>query len=160
DADSSSLAASRTYPIELATANSERFSAREAFQATLASILFSTWRNDECRDRHSVIVVTSASPGEGKTTAASNLAIALARIGRPVLLVDGDVRSPRLHKILSVSNEHGLTDYLKSAAAPETFIQPTCFRHLHFLASGTAKDDPTNLLHSPRLTELISSCRG
>ena len=85
----------------------------DSFRATITSILYS----GENGDRPRVIVITSANPGEGKTTVASNLALALAEIGQsvlmqPVLLIDGDLRRPRLHEIFGVPNRWGLADLL------------------------------------------------
>src|SRR5213075_2669441 len=75
----------------------------ESFRLTLASILLSS--NDGVRPR--VIAFSSASAGEGKTTLTSNLGIALARFNRRVLLIDGDLRRPRLHRIFEVDNSVG-----------------------------------------------------
>ena len=87
----------------------------DSFRATLTSILYS----GENGDRPRIIALTSASPGEGKTTVASNLALALAEIGWPVLLIDGDLRKGRLHEIFEVSNAWGLSDLLAGKEPPE-----------------------------------------
>jgi polysaccharide biosynthesis transport protein len=60
-----------------------------------------------------VIVLTSSSPAEGKTTVATNLAIALAEIRQRVLLIDADLRKPRIHDIFQVDNGRGLSDILR-----------------------------------------------
>ena len=86
----------------------------ESFRATLASIL-STGRNG---DQSPVLVVTSAQP-EGKTTVVSNLGIGLAEIGSKVLLIDGDMRRPRLHKVFDQANSWGLSDVLREKNAIE-----------------------------------------
>src|SRR4029079_16687583 len=80
----------------------------ESIRTTLTSILFSRQNGDRPR----VLVLTSASPKEGKTTVVSNLAIALAQINQRVLLIDGDMRRPRLHSVFDVDNRHGLSDLL------------------------------------------------
>ena len=87
----------------------------DCFRATVTSILYAA----ENGDRPRVIVLTSANPGEGKTTVASNLALALAEIGRPVLLIDGDLRKGRLHEIFQVSNAWGFSDLLGEKSCPQ-----------------------------------------
>ena len=87
----------------------------DCFRATATSILYA----GENGDRPRVIVLTSANPAEGKTTVASNLALAFAEIGRPVLLIDGDLRKGRLHEIFQVSNAWGLSDLLAGEKPPE-----------------------------------------
>src|SRR5919197_1652486 len=85
--------------------------AAEGFRSLRASILL----NASYRPLR-VLVVTSAGPGEGKTCVASNLAIAHAQAGQRVLLVDGDLRRPSLHRLFGVSNDVGLVDALRAAA--------------------------------------------
>ena len=87
----------------------------DAFRATLASILFC----GENGDRPRVIVLTSSSAGEGKTTVAWNLALATVEIGHSVLLIDGDLRKGRLHEVCGVSNAWGLSDLLAGEELPE-----------------------------------------
>src|SRR4029079_2850382 len=80
----------------------------ESIRTTLTSILFSQKNGQRPR----VLVLTSASPKEGKTTVVSNLAIALSQINQRVLLIDGDMRRPRLHAVFGVENGQGLSDLL------------------------------------------------
>src|SRR5258708_32423459 len=80
----------------------------ESFRATLASLM----REPAGREKPRMILVTSPGPAEGKTTIASNLAMALAETGRKVLLIDADFRRPRLHKIFALSNGQGFIDLL------------------------------------------------
>jgi len=130
----------------------------DSFRAVLASILFAG-----ARQRQRVLVITSASPGEGKTTTASNLAAALANMGRRVLLIDGDIRSPRMHGIFGLENSAGLTNTLKQIAVDgvftETFIQRTSTPNLHVLTSGPAIQAGTDLLFSRAMPALIAHYR-
>ena len=88
----------------------------ESFRATLASMMREANTGQTAR----IILITSPGPAEGKTTIASNLAIALAETGRRVLLIDADFRRPRLHTIFGVSNERGLVDLLGDKAPSRT----------------------------------------
>jgi len=105
--------------VELVTSQQRPSVLADAFRATLASILYS----GENGDRPRVIVLTSANPREGKTTVASNLALAAAEIGQSVLLIDGDLRKGRLHEVYEVSNAWGLSDLL---AGTEPIFPSTC----------------------------------
>ncbi|HMJ60267.1 MAG TPA: P-loop NTPase, partial [Bryobacteraceae bacterium] len=83
--------------------------AAESFRSTLISILFS----GENGESPKVLVVTSASPAEGKSTVVSNLAIAIAEVGQRVLLIDADMRRPRQHEIFAMDNKRGLSSLLR-----------------------------------------------
>ncbi len=97
----------------------------ESFRASLTSILFSgqggMGRNGATRPK--VMVVTSPSPGEGKTTVCTNLAIAMAETGQRVLLLDADTRKPRLHEIFEKGNDAGLTTVLQGRNAQGEPVQ-------------------------------------
>jgi capsular exopolysaccharide synthesis family protein len=102
------------------------------------------------------LLVTSAAPGEGKTTAAANLAISLARLKQRVLLVDADLRRPRLHEVFGVEHQPGLTDLLSGRPTPTAFRQ-TSTRGLWVLPSGGAVHDPADLLGSRRFAKLVAA---
>jgi capsular exopolysaccharide synthesis family protein len=130
----------------------------DSFRSTLTSILFS----GENGNRPRVIALTSANPQEGKTTVASNLALALAEIGRKVLLIDADLRKPRLHEIFNVSNAWGLSDLLDGTKPPEgleAMVAGTVYRDLFVLPAGSAASSISNLLHSPRALDLLQRMR-
>ena len=120
----------------------------ESFRATLVSILFS----GENGSRPRVMVVTSARPAEGKSTVVSNLGIAVAEVNQKVLLIDADLRKPRLHDIFNLKNDSGLSDLLRSkdpvAALQEGFIQETDIPNLYVLTSGSTTSAATSLLYS------------
>jgi polysaccharide biosynthesis transport protein len=141
--------------VELITSNNDSSFLADSFRATIASILYS----GENQDRPRVIVITSANPGEGKTTVASNLALALSEVDQssplqPVLLIDGDLRRPRLHEIFGVSNGWGLADLLAGKTPPigcEGMVYKTAFRNLCLLPSGSQTTNISGLLYSPRV---------
>ncbi len=148
----------RKSPVELATWKRRPSVLADSFRSTLASILYT----GENGDRPRVIALTSANPREGKTTVASNLALALAEMGRRVLLVDGDLRKPRLHEIFHVSNEWGLSDLLDGAkpiAGLEAMLAGTGYSELYVLPAGSAASSISGLLHSPRALELLQRMR-
>ena len=93
-------------------------------------------------------VITSAMPLEGKTTIASNLAVTLAQFGRSVLLVDSDLRRPRLHRVLGVRNETGLSTLVAGQSSRSESIRPTKVEGLSILTSGPIPHNPSELLHS------------
>ncbi len=93
-------------------------------------------------------VVTSALPVEGKTTIASNLAISLAQFGRSVLLVDSDLRRPRLHGVLEVDNNIGLTSLVQGRSTLSATLHKTKIEGLSVLTSGPIPPNPSELLHS------------
>jgi polysaccharide biosynthesis transport protein len=130
----------------------------DCFRSTLTSIL--CFR--ENGDRPRVIVLTSANPMEGKTTVASNLALALAELGSPVLLIDGDLRKGRLHEIFQVSNQWGLSDLLEGRdrlQGGQGQAIGTSYRHLYLLPAGSGASSISALLHSPRMLEFLNRMR-
>lgn len=132
----------------------------ESIRTTLTSILFS--QRDGARPR--VIVLTSAGPHEGKTTVVTNLAIALAEINQRVLVIDADMRRPRLHTILHVENEVGLSNLLleKRPLDAATLVSagvPTAVPGLYLLPSGNCRSHASTLLHAERLPEVVRLAR-
>jgi non-specific protein-tyrosine kinase len=102
------------------------------------------------------ILVTSGSPGEGKSTTAANLAVVMAQAGRRVVVVDSDLRRPVQHKILSVGNNRGLTTALLDSETPVSFhLQNTKIRGLRVLTSGPIPPNPAEILSSQRMVQLI-----
>jgi polysaccharide biosynthesis transport protein len=141
---------------ELATWKRKPSLLAECARTTLTSILLPS----QDREGPRVIVLTSPCPGDGKTTVACNLSIAMAEIGRKVLLIDGDLRRPRLHKVFGVSNDWGLCDVLWSDTPLETvpishLVRETEVSGLFLMSGGCCGVTPSNLLYSPRMTALL-----
>jgi polysaccharide biosynthesis transport protein len=101
------------------------------------------------------ILVTSSSPQEGKTTIAVNLAIVIAQTGRKVLLVDTDLRRPRLHRIFQVSAERGITSCLVSDTAVQEVAIDTEVPNLSVLPCGPIPPNPSELLHASSFERLV-----
>jgi capsular exopolysaccharide synthesis family protein len=132
----------------------------EYFRVTLTSILFAHPRGKTPK----LLVVTSPGPGEGKSSVASNLAITLAEIGKRVLLVDADMRRPRLHEIFSLPNTWGLSDLLKGEGPVENYpleaiARSTGISGLHVLTSGQGSGSIARLLYSTCGKRLLERLR-
>jgi succinoglycan biosynthesis transport protein ExoP len=153
----------KPWQVELVTSNRKPSLLADAFRATLTSILFS----GDNGNRPRIIVITSTNPGEGKTTVACNLALALAEIAPsvlmlPVLLIDGDLRRPRLHEIFGVPNRWGLSDLLEGKTPPngcEGMVFKTGFRNLNLLPAGSSTLNVSALLYSPRALAFLNRMR-
>ncbi|MCS6845537.1 MAG: polysaccharide biosynthesis tyrosine autokinase [Caldilineales bacterium] len=108
------------------------------------------------------LMVTSASPGEGKSTTVANLAVVMAQSGKRAVLVDTDLRRPVLHEIFGVANSVGLTTALLQPAGSDlsSMLQPTGCEGLWLMTSGPLPPNPSELLGSQRMAELVAQlCR-
>lgn len=101
------------------------------------------------------LVISSAGPGEGKTTVASNLALIASHTGKSVILVDADLRKPRVHEVFRVSDEPGLTDVLSGRLGVDDVLQPLDGERLTLMTSGPKPTSPSELLGSAAMVELI-----
>ena len=129
---------------------------KEAFRSTTYSILLAGKHDDKAK----VYVISSPNVGEGKSTVTCNLGFALAQANRRVLLIDGDLRKPRLHKMFGVANGLGFRDLLQGYIDMETsplveYCRPTMLPNLSIITSGLGSDEPVGLLHSPRYKEIL-----
>lgn len=106
-----------------------------------------------------MLMVSSASPREGKTFTAVSLAITLAQSGKRVLLVDADLRRPRIHKVFGVRPPVGVTSILIGEATLDEAVLPTAVPNLELLACGPVPPNPVELLHSQRASDLLSLLR-
>lgn len=123
--------------------------AAEAYRALRTSIVFSAAGKSP-----GVILVTSALPGEGKSLTSINLAAAMAKAGKDIVLIDADLRRPSLHKLFQVQQEPGLSNYLVGEIDDLAFF-PTIVPHLYLLPCGKTPPNPSELLGSARMEEFI-----
>lgn len=102
------------------------------------------------------IMVTSAQPGEGKSTTVANLAMAYAQSGKNVLLIDADLRKPTIHKIFNKSNRSGLTTLLSGQHHLYELPLETHIDNLSVLTAGPSVPNPSEILSSKRMESLIA----
>lgn len=155
-----SQGAPQTGAVELATWRDKSSTIAESFRSAVTSILYSAENGATSR----VILVSSATRGEGKTTIVSNLGIALAEINQKVLLIDGDMRKPRLNEVFNLPNDWGLSDLLREKTSLrdsplEALVKRTELPDLCVLTSGPSTTSISNLLYSHRMMELLQRFR-
>jgi polysaccharide biosynthesis transport protein len=106
-----------------------------------------------------VILLTSPSPGDGKTMTSVNLAISLAQGGQRVLVIDGDLRKGRCHKLVNVENHHGLANVLTGHVSLQESIQQTTIGNLYLLPRGALPPNPADLLMSQKMRDVLRELR-
>jgi capsular exopolysaccharide synthesis family protein len=139
---------------ELVVVHEPRSGVAEAFRSIRTALLLSAHG-----DASQVMLVTSASSGEGKTVASLNLALALAQAGARVVLVDADLRHPRVHVALGVPNDVGLSNLLLGRAAFADVVQTLAEPPLAVVPAGVATPNPAELLSSARIGMLFDRLR-
>ncbi len=103
------------------------------------------------------ILITSAGPGEGKSTTVANLGICMAQSERVVLLVDTDLRRPMLHMMFRQPNNPGLSSYLAGDALLDAVVQKTAIPNLSIVSSGPMPPNPAELLASRRMRDFVGA---
>jgi succinoglycan biosynthesis transport protein ExoP len=108
----------------------------------------------------SAIAITGADPDVGRTTVTYNLALTLVRDGARVVLIDGDLRNPQLHRLVRADVSHpGLSDILMGHASLEQAVQQTAVEGLVFIGAGSPVDNPVRLLRSPQMQSLLETLK-
>ena len=126
----------------------------EAFRSLRTSLMFSTPEG-----MPKTLLFTSPGPGDGKTTNAINLATVMAQNGSRVLLIDADLRKPRMHRDFNIPHAPGLTNRIAGANADDSSssaIVPTSVEGLFVMPSGNQAPNPAELLSSERMTRIIN----
>jgi capsular exopolysaccharide synthesis family protein len=131
----------------------------EAFRSLRTSIHFASSGNSTRRMRR--ILVTSPTPSDGKTTVTANLAIVIAQSGLPVAVIDADMHRPYLHKVLQRSNRRGMSSlFALPPATLEEVLQPAAVSGLEMIGSGPIPPNPSELLGSVRMIEILDLIAG
>ncbi len=126
----------------------------EAIRHIHSSIMLSTSGRPPC-----AIMVTSPNPRDGKTTLVSNLAQSYALNDRQVVVIDCDLRKPKLHQIFQLDSQPGLSNYLTGSATLEEILRPTAIPNLAIITVGAKPPNPVNLLNSETFKELLAQLR-
>jgi polysaccharide biosynthesis transport protein len=140
----------------LVALNDNRSATAEAYRHLRTSLLFSSAGKPP-----QAILVTSSQPSEGKTTTAINTAITLAQSGVEVVIIDCDLRRPRLHQHFNMENTHGLTNYLSGDKNPENMLKPLPqLPNLKIITSGPIPPNPAELLSSNEMKTMLQFLKG
>jgi succinoglycan biosynthesis transport protein ExoP len=126
----------------------------EAFRAVRTAICFSAFGGT-----HRVLSVTSPAAGDGKSTLALNLALSFAQSGKRTILVEADLRRPKVHKLTGVDNEVGIVDLLRGDAELDDAIKETSVPDFFVLPCGKRPKDPAELLAKPQFEQLLQVLR-
>lgn len=127
----------------------DRYPLIEAYRSLRSALLYRDFLGDQPKDQSKSIVITSASPSDGKTMVAANFAITLAQAGARVLLIDADLRRGVLHKHFSVTSSPGLAEVLGGLCDWSTAVVQTPIPNLHVLPRGTSPSHSINLFATP-----------
>lgn len=122
----------------------------ESYNALRTTLLLSSANTPPRR-----ILITSSIAGEGKSTTAVNLALAMAKAGSRVLLIDGDLRKASVHKILQLPNKAGLSSCLAGTTVEREVLIKSSYDNLHVITAGPTPPNPYELLNSGRLALLL-----
>ncbi|MCJ7810123.1 MAG: polysaccharide biosynthesis tyrosine autokinase, partial [Desulfobulbaceae bacterium] len=141
-------------PSDLVTLHSPKSTASESFRGIRTGVLFSSADKPP-----QVILVSSSGPGEGKTVCASNLAVAMAQSGSRVVLLDCDMRRPRLHKMFNISREVGVSNVLVGSSTLAEAMVVDAVPNLDVIPCGPIPPNPSEMIGSNKMKDLIETLR-
>lgn len=142
------------HAIELLPHKKPRLAICESYRSLRTALLLSS------AEELKTVAVTSAEPSEGKTSTTANLAVVMAQLGRNVLVIDCDLRRPRMHKVFDASNRMGVVNHLTGTESAESLIQPTSVPNLYLCPCGPIPPNPSELLASDRMRDFITTLRS
>jgi capsular exopolysaccharide synthesis family protein len=138
----------------LVTLDSHRSHASEAFRTLRSSLKFAGLGKPL-----KTILITSPEPSEGKSTVCANLAVAFAQAGQKTLVIDSDLRRPRIHELFGLDRDIGLTTLLVGEASMEEVIRETAVDNLYAITCGPIPPNPAELLESVRMREVLEELK-
>ena len=147
--------ATQTHAVSLVTLTNPSSPIAEQYRTIRTNIQFASAAGQQIK----TIVVTSSGPEEGKSTTAANIAVVFAKSGQRVLLVDADLRKPVIYKTFKLNNASGLSTVLNSSGSVADEIQRTPVDNLSILPSGPKPPNPSELLSSPRMDQILAEAR-
>ena len=139
---------------DLVCLNSPKSTASESYRGIRTNILFSS-----AGSAPQVILLTSPGPREGKTITTANLAITMAQSGSKVLVIDCDLRRPKIHHLFGVSRDRGMTNLLVGSDGIEKTVVHTQIPNLDLIPSGPLPPNPSEMLGSERMADLVKELR-
>ncbi len=110
-------------------------------------------------NNNKIVIITSCSPGEGKSTTCVNLAITMAQSGAKILIIEGDMRKPSIHRLLGIESENGLSSVLCGFCNVAQALNTGVVENLDVITSGTLPPNPAELLGSENMTDLLRILR-
>ena len=119
----------------------------EAYRSLRTSLMYSG-----NKDGANIIMVSSAGPGEGKTTTIANLAITYANLGKKTLLIDSDLRKPVVHNVFNIDKSPGITSYLSGDSSISDIVNKTDIENLDLITSGVIPPNPSEILDSKQMS--------
>ncbi|MEV5029127.1 CpsD/CapB family tyrosine-protein kinase [Paenibacillus sp. LPE1-1-1.1] len=140
---------------QIITLTNPRSPISESYRALRTNIEFSS-----IDEKLQVLMVSSAGPGEGKSTTITNLAVTFAQSEKKVVLIDADLRKPTAHHTFSISNRWGLSTVISQQSSLEEVIQVTDIPNLDVITSGAIPPNPAEMMGSKRMTAVIDQLRG
>ncbi len=102
------------------------------------------------------MVITSAIPGEGKTSVTANLALSMTELGKRVVILDADLRKPKINSLFDLERVPGFTDYFMELASYSDIIKPTATANLFVVPAGRIPPNPTEVLNSQKMADFIA----
>lgn len=128
----------------------------EQFRTIRTNIEFAGAALDKCQ----VVMFTSSAMSEGKSTVSANVAVAWAQSGKNVLLIDADLRCPTIHATFRTLNIDGVTTILTGKDTPDKVVEKSFVDNLSILTSGPVPPNPSELLNSKRMSDLLDWARN
>lgn len=128
----------------------------EQYRIVRTNIEFAAAALDKCQ----VVMFTSSTMSEGKSTVSANVAVTWAQAGKKVLLIDADLRRPTVHATFRKLNLDGVTTVLTGKSKPDEVVEETFVDNLSIIPSGPIPPNPSELLNSRRMSDLLDWARG